>query len=284
MNPVVNADTPQRPGTTMQVPECASLRLGRTTGILLLLASGGWVTCLLLGKVLGVWSDPNAEEHAAVAFAAYQQHSLAVSLVYDSSMMVGVLFMALAPLVYLTVARSRTEFSLLAAVFQGTAGLVSALAASRWVIMLPLFAQTYVDPQTSAATHAALDVTYQFISYFLGFTLGEQLYFILTGSWSLLLSISLLSTPGEKRWLGWLGVVAGIFFLLASFEPLNFSRDQATLFGGVFAFFLLGGILLWLVWALSLAVTLLTSRRVAQRATNSEDGGSGSTGQAVQES
>src|SRR5689334_25305718 len=111
----------------------------------------------------------------------------------------------------------------MAAIFQALAGLIQALAASRWVIVLPLLAQNYADPQTNAATRTALDATYQAISYIFGLTLGEHLYFLFTGSWSLFLAISLLRSPDGKRWLGWLGVVAGTFMLLASFVQLPFS-------------------------------------------------------------
>jgi len=69
-----------------------------------------------------------------------------------------------------------------------------------------------------------------------------------------LLAISLLRSPNEKRWLGWLGVVAGTLLLLGSFEQLNFS------FGNILLFFVFGGIFTWLVWAVSLAMTLLTTK------------------------
>jgi hypothetical protein len=77
-----------------------------------------------------------------------------------------------------------------------------------------------------------------------------------------LLAISLLRAPGEKVWLGWLGVVAGTFLLLASFEQLNFS------FGNILVVFVFGGALLWLVWVVSLAFTLLTNRPKARYAEN----------------
>ena len=254
-------DRKQRASENMQRPERYSLKLARITGVLLLLASIGGMAFGLLGAFSGTWGDPNAEDHAAVAFAAYQQHPV-IPLFYYVSMLAGILIIVLAPLLYLNLARSQTPLKLIAVIFQVLAGLMQALAASRWVIMLPLFAQTYADPKTSAITRAALDVNYQAISYFLGLTLGEHLYNIFTGSWSLLLAISLLRTPGEKGWLGWLGVAAGTFFLLASFEQLNFS------FGNILLIFVFGGFFLWLVWMVSLALTLLTNRPKARYAEN----------------
>jgi hypothetical protein len=57
-------------------------------------------------------------------------------------MVVGLLFIALAPLLYLNLARSQTPLKLIAAIFQVLAGLIQALAASRWVIMLPFSHKT----------------------------------------------------------------------------------------------------------------------------------------------
>ena len=260
MAQILAGDRKQGASENMERPERYSLNLARITGVLLLLASIGGMAFGLLGAFSGTWGDPNAEDHAAVAFAAYQQHPLTIPLFYWGSMLAGILFIVLAPLLYLNLARSQTPLKLIAVIFQVLAGLMQALAASRWVIMLPLFAQTYADPKTSAITRAALDVNYQAISYFLGLTLGEHLYNIFTGIWTLLLAISLLRAQGEKGWLGWLGVAAGTFFLLASFEQLNFS------FGNILLVFVFGGFFLWLVWMVSLALTLLTNRPKARYA------------------
>ncbi len=259
MRQIFDEDRKQRASENMDRPERNSLNLARITGVLLLLASISGVAFVFLEAFFGTWGDPNAEYHAAVAFAAYHQHPLAIPLFYYGSMLVGLLFIALAPLLYLNVARSQTPLKLIAAISQVLAGLIQALAASRWVIVLPMLAQNYADPQTSAATHAALDVTYQTISYSLGLTLGEHFYLLFTGSWSLLLAISLLRSPGEKVWLGWLGVVAGTFLLLGSFEQLPFS------FGNILLFFVFGGGFIWLVWAVSLALTLLTTKGSEKR-------------------
>jgi hypothetical protein len=253
MHQTFNENRKQRVSENVDRPEHSPLNLAHMTGVLLLFASIGWFAFFVLGIVFGTYGN-NAEDHAAVAFAAYHQHPLTILLIYYGSMVVGFLFIVLAPLCYLNVARSHTPLKLIAAIFQVLAGSIQALAASRWVIMLPVFAQIYTDPQTSAATHAALDVTYQAISYFFGLTLGEHFYYIFTGGWSLLVSISLLRTPGQKIWLGWLGVVAGTLLLLGSFEQLNFS------FGNLLLLFVFGGIVTWLIWAVSLASTLLTNK------------------------
>src|SRR5438132_12278134 len=108
------------------------------TGVLLLLASISGVAFVFLEAFFGTWGDSNAEYHAAVAFAAYHQHPLAIPLFYYGSMLVGLLFIALAPLLYLNVARSQTPLKLIASISQVLAGLIQALAASRWVIVLPI--------------------------------------------------------------------------------------------------------------------------------------------------
>jgi hypothetical protein len=254
---MVNENRKQRVGESVERPEHRPFNLARMTGVLLLFASVGWIVCVGLENIFDTMGD-TAENHAAVGFAAYYQHTLVITLSYYGSMLVGFLFIALVPLLFLTVARSRTPLGPIAAIFQVLAGLIQALAASRWVIILPMFAHIYTNPQTSAATQAAIDVTYQAIIDVFGITLGEHFFYIFTGSWCLLLSISLLRTPGGKRWLGWLGVVAGTLLLLGSFEQLDFG------FASSFLPILSGGIIIWVIWAISLASTLLMNKGTIQ--------------------
>jgi hypothetical protein len=238
-------------GKEDKTPERHLVTFGRLTGVLLLLASLGSVAFALLGWfLLGI-----SENSGAAAFAAYQREPLTIFLTYDGAMMVGLLFIALAPLLYLNFARPRSPLLLVAATCEVLAGLMQALSASRWLTVLPFLVHSYVNPQASAATRAALEVAYQSISYFLGITLGEHFYFLFTGGWSLLLAISLLREPARRIWLGWLGVVAGSCWLLASIEQLDFSGAP------LFLSFVLAGALTWLIWTILLALTLLADKR-----------------------
>jgi uncharacterized protein DUF4386 len=218
----------------------------RLAGILLFAGAVGTVACSLLGRfALGL-----SEDSGAVSFVAYQRHPLPIFLTYGAGMVAGLLFIGASPLLYPRTGSSRLR---VAAVCQALAGLVLALSASRWLIVIPFLAKQYDSPLTSAAARAALEVDYQTISYFLGITLGEHLFAILTGAWILLVATRLLRVPGETPWLGWLGVVAGSGWLLGSLEQLDFSQSS------LFVVFLGAGPVIWVIW------TALLARRLTRR-------------------
>ncbi|MDQ2852313.1 MAG: DUF4386 domain-containing protein [Actinomycetota bacterium] len=214
---------------------------GRTTGVLLLLAAIGTVACSVLGRfALGL-----SEDSGTMSFAAYQRHPFPIFLTYAVGMIAGLLFILAAPLL----ARSFAESPRLriAATCQALAGLVLALSASRWLIVLPFLKKQYDNPLASSATRAAIEVNYESISYFLGITLGEHLFAILTGVWILILSFHILRLPGEKSWQSWIGIVAGFGWLLGSLEQLDFSLSSD------FLVFLGAGPIIWVIWTAFLA-------------------------------
>lgn len=221
----------------------------RTTGVLLLLGSIGTVACSVLGRfALGI-----SEDSGTVSFAAYRQHPLPIFLTYGGGMIAGLLFILAAPLLCRSFASSGYPRLRVAATSQALAGLMLALSASRWLIVLPFLQKQYDNPLASAATRDAINVDYDTISYFLGITLGEHLFAILTGVWTLILAFHLLRLRVEKGWLGWLGIIAGSGWLLGSLEQLDFSQSQ------YFLLFLGAGPVIWLIW------TALLARQLTRR-------------------
>lgn len=215
----------------------------RAAGVLMLLGAIGTVECSIVGRfALGL-----SEDSGAASFEAYRQHPLPIFLTYAGGMVAGVLLIMAAPM--LDSLRSDARFTRLrvAAICQALAGLLLTLSASRWLIVLPFLQKQYDLPGATAATRAAIEVDYDTISYFLGITLGEHLFAILTGVWVILVAIHLLRTRIDKRWLGWLGIVAGFGWLLGSLEQLDFSQSQ------YFIVFLAGGPIMWLIWTACLA-------------------------------
>ncbi len=220
-----------------------SFRGDRLTGVLLLLGSIGTVACSVLGRfALGL-----SEDSGAVSFAAYRQHPLPIFLTYGGGMTAGLLFILAAPLLYRSFASTGSPRLRVAAICQALAGLMLAVSASRWLIVLPFLQKQYDNSLASAATRDAINVDYDSISYFLGVTLGEHLFAILTGVWTLILAMHLLRLRVGKRSLGWLGIIAGSGWLLGSLEQLDFSQSQ------YFLIFLGGGPIIWLIWTAFLA-------------------------------
>lgn len=220
--------------------------LQRTCGIALLLAAIGTVAYNLLGRLaLGI-----SEDSAATSFAAYQRHPLPIFLTYGGGTVVGLLFIGVAPLLFWSFARAGSPWLRVAAICQALAGLMLALSATRWLVVIPFLKGQYDKPMASAATRAAIEVDYQTVTYFFGITLGEHLFAILTGAWTLILAIHLPQLLGQKSWLRWLGIIAGCGWLLGSLEPLDFSAAN------YFLVFLAGGPLIWMTWTAFLTLKL----------------------------
>lgn len=224
-------------------------RDGRIAGLLVLLAAAGTVGCSVLGRfALGL-----SEDSGAVSFAAYQRHPVSIFLTYGAGVLAGVLFIVAAPLLYARFAGRGSSWLRVAALCQASAGLVLTLSASRWVIVLPFLTKQYHNRGASPATRAALEVEYQSISYFLGITLGEHLFAILTGVWTLILAFHVRRLPRGKSWFSWLGLIGGSGWLLGSLEQLDFHLSS------YFLVFLGAGPIIWLIW------TAFLARRLTRR-------------------
>ncbi len=140
-------------------------------------------------------------------------------------------------------------------------GVALAVASSRWLIVLPYLAHIYTSPQTGAATRVALDVAYAGTSYFLGITIGEFIYNIVTGLWSLFLATMLLRVSGRKAWFHWIGILGGAAMLIGSFEQTFANADPGPLFRRI----LIAGIVAWMIWLAWLAITLLVTTSATSR-------------------
>ncbi|WP_255455516.1 DUF4386 domain-containing protein [Cryobacterium mannosilyticum] len=136
--------------------------------------------------------------------------------------------------------------------------LLSLIGFLRWVFVVPALAESYVagDATARAAVSAAWMAQHQFG----GALLGEHLGQVLAVAWSVVVSVIILRTRVLPRWLGALGLAAGVLYLLSQGEVL------ATAVPG-FPIWEPAGILGssgWGLWVAALGVTLLV-RPVAYR-------------------
>src|SRR5579859_300054 len=234
--------------TAFQISGRPFTALTRLVGILLIIGAISIPTLLILHDQLNI-----DEDSGALAFAAYQQHPFPVFLTYYALLADGVLLILLAPLLFALHARLKTPLRLMVLVCMVLAGGALAVASSRWLIVLPFLAPISTNPQTDAATHAALDVAYKGASYFLGITIGEFFYNIFTGLWSIFLATMLLRSSGRKAWFQWIGIIGGTAMLIGSFEQILANASQ----GPVFRLVLIAGIVAWGIWLVWLAISLL---------------------------
>lgn len=246
----------------LQASGVPSTTLTRIVGILLIVGAIAVPTLLILHDMLGI-----DEDSGALAFPVYQQHPIPIFLTYYALMATGVLFVLLGPLVYHVYARLQTPLRLIVLICMVVAGSTQMIAASRWLIVLPYFAHIYTNPQTDAATRAALDVAYKGTSYFLGLTIGEFFYNIFTGLWSVFLVVMLWRSAHRNVWFHWIGIIGGVGIMLGSFEQIFVNTAP----GSIFLSLLTVGHVAWVIWLVGIAIALLVNKpSVLQREPQSQ--------------
>jgi len=117
--------------------------------------------------------------------------------------------------------REDTLFMPVATTIGVTAGVVQMLGFIRWPFLVPSLASTYLDPSTSEATRAAIEVTFNAFNQYAGVGVGEHLGFIFTALWTILISIAMPKSRHFRGWLGWIGMTAGGGILLGALEPVG---------------------------------------------------------------
>ena len=182
----------------------------------------------------------------------------AVILGYGSYLLYSILILPLAFLLYFLL-KERGASSPLLAVAVGF-GVVSALARSlgivRWLFMMPVLADIYLDPGSSEATRQTVSVVYDVFNAYAG-GVGEILGVGLFGAALFgLVSVVLVRSPEFPDWIGYTGLVAAALLLVGALE----------IFGLDVGLFITISVTALQLWFLALAVVLFfRSRRSAER-------------------
>ncbi len=135
-------------------------------------------------------------------------------------------------------------------------GLVQTLGLLRWVFLVPALAAAHVHPATDAATRAASVVVFEAAHGYLGVGVGEHLGYLLTGTWTILLSTMLWRSVRFGPWLGATGIVAAAGIMTGMLEPAGI--EAAGLVNAL-------SYVLWSAWLLAFgAVLLATPDRTAR--------------------
>ena len=123
----------------------------------------------------------------------------------------------------------------------------------RWVFVVPVLAQLYVDPSSTESIRAVVAVVFQAVHQYGGVVVGEHLGYAFVCMWMALISVGLLRARLFPRWLGVFGLGAAAIYSLAHGELL------ATVIPNFPAWGLAGllGSLCWLAWMIALGVFLL---------------------------
>lgn len=134
------------------------------------------------------------------------------------------------------------------------AGLVQVLGLLRWVFLVPALAREHADPEASDAARAATAVTFRAFHQYLGIGVGEHLGYLLTGVWTILTGIAMVSGTVVGSWIGWLAIPIGAGLALASAEFLGPNEKDGWKLAGTAAPVLY---VAWSLWLVALGVALL---------------------------
>jgi hypothetical protein len=130
--------------------------------------------------------------------------------------------LAMLPLVVLLAMALGADSALTIAgvVIGSAAALVQTLGLVRWPFAIPELARRYVaaDGPDAAPTRQTIEVVFAMLHRLLGVGIGEHLGYLLTGVWTVLVAVSIVSTAAVPPWLGWVGLPIGCALLLGSLE------------------------------------------------------------------
>lgn len=149
-----------------------------------------------------------------------------------------------------------TELTVGSVVIGAAAALVQALGLVRWPFAVPELARRHVDADgpEAEATRRSIEVTFATLHRLLGVGIGEHLGYLFTGVWTLLVSLSILSTLVLPSWLGLAGLAIAVALLIGTLEFVGkHEKDGWPLAGTIVPI----AYIAWSVWLVALGVFLL---------------------------
>lgn len=166
--------------------------------------------------------------------------------------------LAMLPLVVLmAIALSAGPALTIAAIVIGSAAaLVQALGLVRWPFAVPELARRYVAAEgpEAAPTRQTIEVVFATLNRLLGVGIGEHLGYLLTGLWTVLVAVSILSTTAIAPWLGWLGLPIGVALPLGSLEFVGPNeRDGWSVAGTIVPI----AYVAWSLWLIALGIGVM---------------------------
>ena len=166
--------------------------------------------------------------------------------------------LAMLPLVALlaVVLGASPALTVAAIVVGAAAALVQALGLVRWPFAVSELARRYVvaDGPDGAATRRSIELTFATLHRLLGVGIGEHLGYLLTGLWTLLVAISILSTTVVPGWLGLAGIPIGVALLIGMLEFVGPNEERGWPLAGAIVPI---AYVSWSVWLVGLGIALL---------------------------
>lgn len=98
-------------------------------------------------------------------------------------------------------------------------GLVQAMGLFRWTFLVPKLAEQYNDPAATPAVRDTVGVVFHAFHEYIGVAVGEHLGYLFTGTWSIAVSIMMLSSTVFSPIIGILGIVSAVGIMTGLLEP-----------------------------------------------------------------
>jgi hypothetical protein len=227
------------------------------TGVLLILTPIAFNVFFTLLSVTFGYPDI-LREPTGYVLRRFDAGSSSLVAIWYGFMLTAVLFVPLAVLVHKVLARRDTPYMATATAFGVLGGVVQFLGLIRWPILVPYLAETYLDPASSAATRESIAVVFQAFNQYAGVGVGENLGYLFTGLWTLLVALAMFgSALPFRRWLALLGVVSAVGILIGMLEPAGFEPAAKIV---------VVGYILWSIWLALFGIFLLLPRSRRHRA------------------
>ena len=112
------------------------------------------------------------------------------------------------------------------------AAVVQFLGLARWPFLVPSLARTHIDPNSTPAMREATKVVFDAFHRYFGVGIGECLGYLFTGAWSLLVGTAMLRSSAFDAWLGWAGIIVGLFLVIGSLEFVGRFEEQGWKLAG----------------------------------------------------
>ena len=229
----------------------------KLTGILLILTPVAFNVFFTLLSVTFEYPDI-LREPTGYVLRHFDAGGSGLVAIWYGFMLTAVLFVPLAILVHKALARENTPYMAVATAFGVVAGVVQFLGLVRWPFLVPYLADTYLDPASSEATREAVAVVFEAFNLYAGVAVGENLGYLFTGLWTVLVAMAMFgSALPFRRWLSLLGTVSAAGILVGTLEPAGFEPA---------ANIVVVGYILWSIWLALFGIFLLLPRSIRHRA------------------
>jgi hypothetical protein len=141
-------------------------------------------------------------------------------------------------------------------VIGSAAALVQVLGLVRWPFAVPELARRYVAAEGphAGATRETIEVVFATLNRLLGVGIGEHLGYLLSGLWTILVAIGIVSTTVIAPWLGWIGLPIGLALLLGSLEFVGANEKAGWKLAGTIVPI---AYVAWSIWLIAIGTGLI---------------------------